>query len=90
LTFGYFVPGVRHLTAYAAGVSYVQPRIFALFAYLGALLWASTFLSIGYFLGDRWQAVSERIHHHSAIAALAICGLILLYLVWRKVGGKKN
>jgi hypothetical protein len=34
--------------------------------------------------------VSERIHHHSAIAALAICGLILLYLVWRKVGGKKN
>jgi membrane protein DedA with SNARE-associated domain len=90
LTFGYFVPGVRHLTAYAAGVSYVQPRVFALFAYLGALLWASTFLSIGYFLGDRWQAVSERIHHHSAIAALAIGGLIVLYLVWRKVWGKKS
>src|SRR5579871_6953768 len=35
LTFGYFVPGVRHLTAYAAGVSYVQPHIFALFAYFG-------------------------------------------------------
>jgi membrane protein DedA with SNARE-associated domain len=77
LTFGYFVPGM-------------EPRIFALFAYLGALLWASTFLSIGYFLGDRWQAVSERIHHHSAIAGLAICGLIGLYLVWRKVWGKKN
>ncbi len=47
LTFGYFVPGVRHLTAYAAGVSYVQPHIFALFAYLGDLLWATTFVSLG-------------------------------------------
>ena len=57
LTFGYFVPGVRHLTAYAAGVSYVQPHIFAVFAYFGALLWATTFMSLGYFLGDRWQVV---------------------------------
>jgi membrane protein DedA with SNARE-associated domain len=90
LTFGYFVPGVRHLTAYAAGVSYVQPRIFALFAYMGALLWASTFLSIGYFLGDRWQAVSERIHHHSAIAACALAAVMVLYLIWRKLRGKKS
>lgn len=90
LTFGYFVPGVRHLTAYAAGVSYVQPRIFALFAYLGALLWASTFLSIGYFLGDRWQAVSEQIHYHSAIAACALVAVIALYLLWRKLWGRKS
>jgi membrane protein DedA with SNARE-associated domain len=90
LTFGYFVPGVRHLTAYAAGVSYVEIRIFALFAYLGALLWASTFLSLGYFLGNQWQAVSERIHHHSAIAAAVLAGLIAAYLIWRKLRAKKS
>src|SRR5450432_727453 len=32
LTFGYFVPGFRHLTAYAAGMSSVEPPQFALFA----------------------------------------------------------
>src|ERR1051326_5662774 len=33
LTFGYFIPGVRHFTAYAAGMSNLEPHIFAVFAY---------------------------------------------------------
>ncbi len=90
LTFGYFVPGVRHLTAYAAGVSSVEPHIFALFAYLGAFLWAATFVSLGYFLGDRWEVVSAQIHHHILIASLVLGGLILLYLVWRKLAAKQT
>jgi membrane protein DedA with SNARE-associated domain len=90
LTFGYFVPGVRHLTAYAAGVSSVQPHIFALFAYLGAFLWASAFISLGYFLGDRWETVSAQIHHHMIVASLVIGGLIVLYLVWRKFRPKES
>src|SRR6266540_5084458 len=55
LTFGYFIPGVRHFTAYAAGMSYLEFHIFALFAYAGALVWAATFITLGYFLGERWQ-----------------------------------
>jgi membrane protein DedA with SNARE-associated domain len=90
LTFGYFVPGVRHLTAYAAGVSYVEFPVFALFAYLGAFLWASTFIGVGYFLGDRWQVVSGEIHHHLTIGALVLAGLGALYLVWRRIRGQKT
>ena len=84
LTFGYFVPGIRHFTAYAAGVSDLEPHVFALFAYSGAFLWASAFLSLGYFLGDRWREVSERIHHHLVVACLAAGAIIMLYWVWRK------
>jgi membrane protein DedA with SNARE-associated domain len=90
LTFGYFVPGVRHLTAYAAGISYVEPHIFALFAYTGAFLWACTFVSLGYFLGDRWETVSARIHHHLLIATLVAAGLIAIYLLWRKLRAKRT
>src|SRR5205823_3917171 len=36
LTFGYFVPGVRHFTAYAAGMSDLKAATFMLFAYGGA------------------------------------------------------
>jgi membrane protein DedA with SNARE-associated domain len=90
LTFGYFVPGVRHLTAYAAGVSTVQPHIFAVFAYLGAFLWASTFLSLGYFLGDRWEVVSAQIHHHLMIATCIVGGVAVLYLLWRKLRNRQS
>jgi membrane protein DedA with SNARE-associated domain len=42
LSVGCFVPGLRHLTAFSAGMSRLDLPSFALFAYLGALLWAST------------------------------------------------
>jgi membrane protein DedA with SNARE-associated domain len=84
LTFGYFIPGVRHFTAYAAGMSELTAHEFALFAYSGAFLWASTFIGLGYFLGERWAATSERIHRYLLIATGVLVVLALLYLGWRK------
>ncbi|MGA2273491.1 MAG: DedA family protein [Bryobacteraceae bacterium] len=84
LTLGYFMPGVRHLTAFAAGMSALEAPQFALFAYTGAVLWVSAFLSLGYFLGDRWEAVEHNIHHY--LVYLTLVGIIALagYLIWRK------
>ena len=84
LTFGYFIPGVRHFTAYAAGMSKVEPHQFALFAYSGGLLWVTSFLALGYFLGERWEAVEKNIHHY--LVWFTVAGAIALvgYLVWRK------
>jgi membrane protein DedA with SNARE-associated domain len=84
LTFGYFVPGVRHLTAYAAGMSDVEPRQFALFAYSGAALWAASFISLGYFLGERWHAVQKNVDSYLMGVAIALLILAIGYLVWRK------
>ena len=83
LTFGYFVPGVRHFTAYAAGMSGLEPHQFARFAYSGAFVWAASFIGLGYFLGERWEAVEKDIDHY--LAALTIAGAILIaaYLAWR-------
>jgi membrane protein DedA with SNARE-associated domain len=84
LTLGYFIPGVRHLTAFAAGMSSLEAPQFALFAYTGAVLWVSAFLALGYFLGDRWEAVERQIHHH--LVYLTLAGIIALaaYLIWRR------
>jgi len=90
LTFGYFVPGVRHLTAYAAGISGLEGRTFALFAYAGACLWVSAFLSLGYFLGERWEAVEQDIHHYLLLATLAAAMVLAAWLVWRKLRGAKS
>jgi membrane protein DedA with SNARE-associated domain len=84
LTFGYFVPGIRHFTAYAAGMSCLEWPHFVMYAYSGAVLWVSTFIALGYFLGDRWKAVEENIHHYMVIATIAGGSLVLAWLLWRK------
>jgi membrane protein DedA with SNARE-associated domain len=59
LIIGYFVPGVRHFTGFTAGMTSLSYKTFALFAYVGALLWVSCFLSLGYFLGDYWVSIFD-------------------------------
>ncbi|SPE25234.1 Alkaline phosphatase, DedA family [Candidatus Sulfopaludibacter sp. SbA3] len=84
LTFGYFIPGVRHFTAYAAGMSDVEPHQFVLFAYSGGILWVSAFLSLGYFLGERWEGVEKNIHHYMVWITIAGAIALVGYLVWRR------
>jgi membrane protein DedA with SNARE-associated domain len=48
LIVGYFLPGIRHLAGFVVGTVKLPYPTFALFAYTGAILWASTFLLIGY------------------------------------------
>jgi membrane protein DedA with SNARE-associated domain len=85
LTFGYYVPGVRHLTAYVAGASELEVPWFALFAYSGGLIWSVTFIALGYFLGEQWSAVSGKVHGYLLIGVGALAAAAgLLYFVWRR------
>ena len=84
LTFGYFIPGVRHFTAYAAGMSDLEPNIFIRYAYAGAALWACTFIGLGYLLGERWKAVQQNLDHYLIGGAIAGAILAVGYLVWLK------
>jgi membrane protein DedA with SNARE-associated domain len=87
LTIGYYIPGVRHFTALVAGMSGMSYRSFAAFAYSGALLWATTFLSIGYVLGDRWKEVFEGLHQQMLIVIVA--GTLVFWLIWYIAGRRK-
>ena len=84
LTVGYFIPGVRHLTAYAAGMTEVAPHQFALFAYSGTVLWVTAFLSLGYFLGERWKVVELHVERYLVGLSIALVVLLGGYWIWRK------
>ena len=89
LTVGYFIPGVRHLTAYAAGMTEVAPHQFALFAYTGTVLWVTAFLSLGYFLGERWKVVELHVERYLVGLSIALAVLLGGYWIWRKWGRRK-
>jgi membrane protein DedA with SNARE-associated domain len=81
LLFGYFIPGVRHVTAYVAGTARLSLRVFACFAYTGALVWSGTFVSIGYLVGKEWQPFAEALHQHLLLVAVLLVVLGVSYLL---------
>lgn len=91
LVFGYFVTGIRHLSGLLAGMTRLEYRTFALFAYAGAIIWVSLFLGVGYELGDRWESAMHFIHRYTYLALLI--GAIALgtaYLIKRRFRRSQN
>ncbi len=87
---GYFVPGVRHLTAILSGTAKLRWVTFALFAYTGALIWSATFLTVGYWVGDRWRQIAERLRvPHGALAG-AVVVAVGAYLLFRHLGRRAS
>jgi membrane protein DedA with SNARE-associated domain len=92
LFIGYFIPGVRHFTGLFAGVTDLNYRSFALFAYCGAVLWVSLFISVGYFFGNYGMLFYE--HVESNIESFALLGCLILlgigiYYYMRKAKAKE-
>ncbi len=83
LFFGYFVVGVRHFTAVAAGASKMRIRYFALYAYAGGLIWVFCFVSFGYFLGEQWERIGHDVNRGIVTLAIVIAAGVGLW-VWRK------
>ena len=89
LLVGYFIPGVRHLTGYVAGASELSFSKFALFAYSGAFCWAAVFITLGYYLGEEWNRVLEKLDNtkilmFGLVAAAAIVWFAFICLRRRK------
>jgi membrane protein DedA with SNARE-associated domain len=86
LFFGYFIPGVRHITAYLAGINGYSYKRFSLFAYLGALTWSFTFITLGTVLGEKWSFVLLNIEKYKLIiipAVILFAGVVAV-MYWRK------
>lgn len=90
LTFGYFILGVRHFTALVAGMSGLNFKTFAVFAYCGAALWVATFLGIGYLVGDHWREALAVVRHYSWALSGAIAVAAVAWFLWTKRKGRAS
>ncbi|MDQ0208552.1 DedA family protein [Alkalicoccobacillus murimartini] len=80
LVVGYFIPGVRHLTGYIAGISNLPFKKFSLYAYSGAIIWVHTFVLAGTYMRWDWQRLSESILAHKLLVGSIIGFLILTFV----------
>ena len=82
LLLGYFLPGVRHLTALIAGSSKVRLPVFILFAGTGAVLWSSLFLSVGYILRGGWKRFGTGASHQPPGVVIEVILIMALCVLW--------
>ena len=80
LTIGYFIPGVRHLNGFAAGLSKLDYPTFALFAYPGGAVWTLTFILTGVMLGEGWSRAPEQLKDYLIPAGIAL--MLAAATVW--------
>ena len=84
---GRFVTGVRIVATALAGSGGIRYPLFLLFDAVGALLSATVFVFLGYFLGDRATRVLEWFGNVGLVVgivlAVSVAGLIV-YRVWKR------
>ncbi|ARK28625.1 DedA family protein [Halalkalibacter krulwichiae] len=92
LIIGYFIPGVRHLTGYLAGISRMPLRIFMIFSYAGAFFWVIFFVIIGYELGLQWYYIKQSFETYKMIFYFIVSILfsIIALLFFFKTKNKKR
>lgn len=83
LILAYFIPGVRHITGYFSGITEISYKKFAINSYFGALIWTTTFISLGRFLGPNWEKFDSYISKYSIIASLIISLILIIIYAYR-------
>ncbi|MBX6394860.1 MAG: DedA family protein [Alicyclobacillaceae bacterium] len=82
LFFSYFMPGIRHVAAYAAGIGRMSFGRFARWAYSGAVFWVLTFLELGRLLGPRWHVVGRWLHHTGTWMMVGLLVFVMAGMWW--------
>lgn len=81
LTFRFFY-GLRNVTPFVLGISHVPVPRFVILNLIGACVWAVSFASIGFMLGEAHERILGKGYHW--VLALILLGLGLVYWCYRR------
>jgi membrane protein DedA with SNARE-associated domain len=90
-----FITGLRVFSGILAGSFRMSYARFLVFDFSGAVIWASTVASVGFFFGSNWESLVHFVKMFDrGILALGALGIIVAgavyYLKGRKLAGKKS
>jgi membrane protein DedA with SNARE-associated domain len=73
-----FIYGVRNFSSFACGVSGVAWQRFLVFNFLAALIWATTFVGIGFLCGHALARMLGHVMHQVSVVLLYLFVIILV------------
>src|ERR1700746_2877659 len=82
--FARFIFGLRVIAGPLAGVLNMPWKRFALFNFLGAMLWVSVIAGVGYKFGKHWDQLVDYIKNLNIGIAIAAALAILLVCLWHR------
>jgi membrane protein DedA with SNARE-associated domain len=71
------VPVIRHIISLPAGVARMPLKAFFIQTFLGATLWGSFLILLGYYLGEHWESVANTIKRFDLVIGLVIVVALL-------------
>jgi len=86
---GRFIPGIRHVISIPAGVGKMNIFSFSVYTLLGAGIWNSILLGLGYLLEKNWKIV-YRYTGYVDLAVIAIIFVCIVYYVSKLVSAYRN
>ena len=84
LLIAYFIPGIRHITGYFSGTTRLPFRKYAIFAYTGAFLWVTVFITLGKVLGPQWESFHSSIKKYLIIGGIAATVILIVIYIYKK------
>lgn len=79
--FARLVPVVRHIISLPAGIARMPLRAFFVQTFLGATLWGSFLVLLGYYLGEHWESVANKLKEFDLVFGVLIVVAVLVFAV---------
>ncbi|MEH7075752.1 DedA family protein [Neobacillus drentensis] len=83
---GFYLPGIRQISPYFAGINKIPFRVFFFFSILGTLLWTIPFILAGYYGGKLFHINPNYVPY----LGIAFFFLFLIYVIINYIIGKKR
>lgn len=93
--FGRLIPVIRQLISIPAGISRMNVGAFALFTFLGGLIWNAILAALGFWLSkavpvnELFDKV-EQYNSYLTWGGFILLGLIIIYIAWNAIKGGKS
>lgn len=86
---GRFIPAIRQLISIPAGLAKMHLGMFVLFTSIGAACWNTILAVLGYIAHGQKDLI-DKYNHELTVLMLLICGLGVVYLIFKWVKSSKN
>jgi membrane-associated protein len=81
LCFSYFVPVVRHIIPYLAGINNMTFRRYASYSYTTGFVWTLIFFLLGRSVGDHAQQIGNLIYQYGVYVLFLLGVLAVIYMI---------